>query len=125
MRLQGAGRLSHVKPGWCTTCMCKAAANRALPATSRLVPSWLHCTLCGCSTCFSFFVQRASAGFWPVTVAGPIMCFIKVHHPLARTQAWLHALSAATLIVTLAACVGAVYDVIDGWSTFGLFNGGG
>lgn len=70
-------------------------------------------------------VQPASTGFWPVTVAGPIMCFIKVHHPPARTQAWLHALSVATLIVTLAACVGAVYDVIDGWSTFGFFNGGG
>ncbi|KAI7838339.1 hypothetical protein COHA_007907 [Chlorella ohadii] len=63
--------------------------------------------------------------FWPVTVAVPIACFIRAHQPPARTQAWLHALNTATLLVTLAACVGAVYAVTQGWSTYGFFKGGG
>lgn len=70
------------------------------------------------------FVSPA-AGFWPVTVAVPIACFIRAHQPPARTQAWLHALNTATLLVTLAACVGAVYAVTQGWSTYGFFKGGG
>ena len=54
----------------------------------------------------------------------PVSCYIKARQPPARTRAWLRALSAATLLVTLAACVGAVEEVISGWSTYGLFSGG-
>lgn len=60
-----------------------------------------------------------------MTVLAPVECFIKARQPPARTRFWLRSLSAATLVVTLAACVGAVYDVYNGWSSYGLFNGGG
>ena len=61
--------------------------------------------------------------FWPATVIYPVEMWLRVRGPTARQRFWLRALSAATLVVTLGAVVGAVQQLVDAWSTFELFSG--
>ena len=90
--------------------------------------AWLRLTaarvrLPPCSPVSSFCTLPADA-VWPTTVGFPVEGFIKTHHPPAGQRLWLRALSAATVLVTLAAVVGSVQQVVASWQTFGVFKGG-
>jgi hypothetical protein len=50
--------------------------------------------------------------------------WLRTRQPPPRTRRWLRALSGASLAVSLAAVVGSVQQVVEGWTNFDLFSGG-
>jgi hypothetical protein len=49
--------------------------------------------------------------------------WLRTRRPPPRTRRWLRALSGASLAVSLAAVVGSVQQVVEGWTNFNLFSG--
>ncbi|PSC69282.1 Amino acid permease 2 isoform A [Micractinium conductrix] len=97
-----------------------------------LLRLWFRCTVVAAVTFLACLVPffgvivglSGALSFWPTTVGFPVEGFIKTHHPPAGQRLWLRALSAATVLVTLAAVVGSVQQVVASWQTFGVFKGG-
>jgi hypothetical protein len=68
--------------------------------------------------------RALAAGFWPATVWFPVEMWLRTRQPPPRTRRWPRALSGASLAVSLAAVVGSVQQVVEGWTNFDLFSGG-
>ena len=72
---------------------------------------------------FSDIVGLVGAiGFWPTTVFFPIECWIRLYRPSPTYRFWLRALNVICALVTVAAAMGSIYNIIKDASKYEIFG---
>lgn len=76
-----------------------------------------------CLPFFSDIIGFVGAiGFWPATVFFPIECWIRVYKPERAKLLWLRVLNVACLVVTVAATIGSIQQIVVDSGDYKIFS---